>query len=121
MDSQGVNTLMNLYQRAIKSNKVFCLIEFDNDMINKAFSKVNHTLREDLLWIVTLSPNLKIMKLQINNVGKRFEVIGDFIPDNVNEAKDHYEEVVLCFKNVKKTNRMTLKGNQLTHIFRNDY
>jgi len=49
------------------------------------------------------------MKLQIQNTQGTFEVIGNFTSPHVEEVKnhfnyllDHYEEVIMCLKKVKK-------------------
>jgi len=49
------------------------------------------------------------MKLQIQNTQGTFEVIGNFTSSHVEEVKnhfnyllDHYEEVIMCLKKVKK-------------------
>ena len=50
------------------------------------------------------------MDLEINNVRGRIEVVGNFTSGNVHKVRDHfnylldhYEEVVMCLKKVKKT------------------
>ena len=56
------------------------------------------------------------MKLEINNVRGRMEVVGDFTSENVHKVKDHfnylldhYEEVVMCLKKVKKIDKKALQ------------
>ncbi|MBW1297941.1 STAS domain-containing protein [Aquimarina litoralis] len=49
IDPQGIQVLSNLYRRAIKNNKIFYLIGSENDIIKKAFGKVNYMIRKDFL------------------------------------------------------------------------
>ncbi|MBW1297940.1 STAS domain-containing protein [Aquimarina litoralis] len=56
------------------------------------------------------------MELEINNVRGRIEVAGNFTSENVHKVKDHfnylldhYDEVVMCLRKVKKIDRKALK------------
>ncbi|WP_027395030.1 STAS domain-containing protein [Aquimarina latercula] len=49
IDAYGIQVLTNLYNRAIKNNKIFYMIGSENDMINKAFGKMNIILKKNFL------------------------------------------------------------------------
>ena len=49
IDAYGIQVLTNLYERAIKNNRIFYLIGSENKVIRQAFGKVNYILRQDFL------------------------------------------------------------------------
>lgn len=49
IDTQGVHVLTNLHKKAMKSNKIFCIIGGENQNIQNAFGHVNYILRSDFV------------------------------------------------------------------------
>ncbi|MBQ0733836.1 STAS domain-containing protein [Aquimarina celericrescens] len=49
IDVSGINVLTKLYKSAMKNNKIFFIIGKENEVVKKAFGKVNYILRSDFL------------------------------------------------------------------------